>query len=168
MGNIAEKKGFWIVLISLFVLLIAGLIFSLVMTIKYGEPGEENKEENNAVEKVVGVHPNNTFLTFCNDEKLYAMDADFKSNPVTVLTVTKNGETKEITDANEINAIWTNIKDMNIADATSTEVTPAEYTLTFKRNSGSDVIITFQSPEILTFNNSNYGIADSKGLFDKL
>ncbi len=168
MGNIAEKKGFWIVLISLFVLLIAGLIFSLVMTIKYGEPGEENKEEKKAVEKVVGVQPNNAFLAFCNDEKLYAMDADLKSNPITVLTVTKNGETKEIKDANEINAIWTNIKDMNIADVTPTEVTPAEYTLIFKRNSGSDAVITFQSPEILTFNNVNYSIADSKGLFEKL
>lgn len=168
MGNIAEKKWFWIVLISLFALLIAGLIFSLVMTIKYGEPGEENNEENKANEKVVGVRPNNSFLAFCNDEKLYAMDANFTTNPVTVLTVTKNGDTKEITDANEINALWTNIKEMNIADVAPTEVTPAQYTLTFKRNSGSDVIITFQSPEILTFNNANYSIADNKGLFDKL
>ena len=166
MGNIAEKKWFWVVLISLFGLLIAGLIFALVMTIKYGEPGEP--EENTTKEVTVGVQPNNDFLKFCNDDSLYALDANFASNPVVNLKVVKRTETKEITDDAEIKAIFDSLKAMKIADVSSTEITPAEYTLTFHRNVGNDVTVTFQSPTVLTFNNSNYDISDSAGFFDKL
>ena len=165
MGNVLEKKAFWIVLAIAFVLLIGGLIFGLVMTIKYGEPGEQKEEKQ---EKVVGVMPNNTFLQFCNDQSLYALDANLASNPITRISVIKNGNTTVITDPNEINAIWDSLKKIKIADASSVEVTPAEYTLTINRNAGSDALITFQSPTVFTFNGANYDISDSQGFFDRL
>lgn len=165
MGNVLEKKAFWIILAIAFVLLIGGLIFGLVMTIKYGEPGEQKEEKQ---EKVVGVMPNNTFLQFCNDQNLYALDANLTSNPITRISVIKNGNTTVITDPNEINAIWDGLKKIKIADASSVEVTPAEYTLTINRNTGSDALITFQSPTVFTFNGVNYDISDSQGFFDRL
>lgn len=165
MGNVLEKKAFWIVLAIAFVLLIGGLIFGLVMTIKYGEPGEQKEEKQ---EKVVGVMPNNTFLQFCNDQNLYALDANLASNPITRISVIKNGNTTVITDPNEINAIWDGLKKIKIADVSSVEVTPAEYTLTINRNTGSDALITFQSPTVFTFNGANYDISDSQGFFDRL
>ncbi|MBE5898663.1 MAG: hypothetical protein E7279_03590 [Lachnospiraceae bacterium] len=165
MGNVLEKKAFWIILAIAFVLLIGGLIFGLVMTIKYGEPGEQKEEKQ---EKVVGVMPNNTFLQFCNDQNLYALDANLASNPITRISVIKNGNTTVITDPNEINAIWDGLKKIKIADASSIEVTPAEYTLTINRNTGSDALITFQSPTVFTFNGANYDISDSQGFFDRL
>lgn len=165
MGNVLEKKAFWIILAIAFVLLIGGLIFGLVMTIKYGEPGEQKEEKQ---EKVVGVMPNNTFLQFCNDQNLYALDANLTSNPITRISVIKNGNTTVITDPNEINAIWDGLKKIKIADASSVEVTPAEYTLTINRNTGSDALITFQSPTVFTFNGANYDISDSQGFFDRL
>ncbi len=165
MGNVLEKKAFWIILAIAFVLLIGGLIFGLVMTIKYGEPGEQKEEKQ---EKVVGVMPNNTFLQFCNDQNLYALDANLASNPITRISVIKNGNTTVITDPNEINAIWDGLKKIKIADASSVEVTPAEYTLTINRNTGSDALITFQSPTVFTFNGANYDISDSQGFFDRL
>lgn len=165
MGNVLEKKAFWVILAIAFVLLIGGLIFGLVMTIKYGEPGEQKEEKQ---EKVVGVMPNNTFLQFCNDQNLYALDANLASNPITRISVIKNGNTTVITDPNEINAIWNGLKKIKIADASSVEVTPAEYTLTINRNTGSDALITFQSPTVFTFNGANYDISDSQGFFDRL
>ncbi|MBQ9390819.1 MAG: hypothetical protein IJU02_01365 [Lachnospiraceae bacterium] len=165
MGNVLEKKAFWIILAIAFVLLIGGLIFGLVMTIKYGEPGEQKEEKQ---EKVVGVMPNNTFLQFCNDQNLYALDANLASNPITRISVIKNGNTTVITDPNEINAIWDGLKKIKIADVSSVEVTPAEYTLTINRNTGSDALITFQSPTVFTFNGANYDISDSQGFFDRL
>ena len=165
MGNVLEKKAFWIILAIAFALLIGGLIFGLVMTIKYGEPGEQKEEKQ---EKVVGVMPNNTFLQFCNDQNLYALDANLASNPITRISVIKNGDTTVITDPNEINAIWDGLKKIKIADASSVEVTPAEYTLTINRNTGSDALITFQSPTVFTFNGANYDISDSQGFFDRL
>ena len=165
MGNVLEKKAFWIILAIAFVLLIGGLIFGLVMTIKYGEPGEQKEEKQ---EKVVGVMPNNTFLQFCNDQNLYALDANLASNPITRISVIKNGNTTVITDPNEINAIWDGLKKIKIADVSSVEVTPAEYTLTINRNTGSDALITFQSPTVFTFNGTNYDISDSQGFFDRL
>lgn len=165
MGNVLEKKAFWIILAIAFVLLIGGLIFGLVMTIKYGEPGEQKEEKQ---EKVVGVMPNNTFLQFCNDQNLYALDANLVSNPITRISVIKNGNTTVITDPNEISAIWDGLKKIKIADASSVEVTPAEYTLTINRNTGSDALITFQSPTVFTFNGANYDISDSQGFFDRL
>lgn len=165
MGNILEKKAFWIVLIISFALLIAGLIFGLVMTIKYGEPGEPKEEEKN--EKVVGVVPNSTFLEFCNDENLYALDANLPSNPITRISVIKDGNTTIYTDPNEINAIWDGLKKIKIADISSKEATPAQYTLTINRNTGSDALITFQSPEVFTFDGVNYDIIDSQGFFDR-
>ena len=165
MGNVLEKKAFWIILAIAFVLLIGGLIFGLVMTIKYGEPGEQKEEKQ---EKVVGVMPNNTFLQFCNDQNLYALDANLASNPITRISVIKNGNTTVINDPNEINAIWDGLKKIKIADVSSVEVTPAEYTLTINRNTGSDALITFQSPTVFTFNGANYDISDSQGFFDRL
>ena len=165
MGSVLEKKAFWIILAIAFVLLIGGLIFGLVMTIKYGEPGEQKEEKQ---EKVVGVMPNNTFLQFCNDQNLYALDANLASNPITRISVIKNGNTTVITDPNEINAIWDGLKKIKIADVSSVEVTPAEYTLTINRNTGSDALITFQSPTVFTFNGANYDISDSQGFFDRL
>ena len=165
MGNVREKKAFWIILAIAFALLIGGLIFGLVMTIKYGEPGEQKEEKQ---EKVVGVMPNNTFLQFCNDQNLYALDANLASNPITRISVIKNGNTTVITDPNEINAIWDGLKKIKIADVSSVEVTPAEYTLTINRNTGSDALITFQSPTVFTFNGANYDISDSQGFFDRL
>lgn len=165
MGNVLEKKAFWIILAIAFALLIGGLIFGLVMTIKYGEPGEQKEEKQ---EKVVGVMPNNTFLQFCNDQNLYALDANLASNPITRISVIKNGNTTVITDPNEINAIWDGLKKIKIADVSSVEVTPAEYTLTINRNTGSDALITFQSPTVFTFNGANYDISDSQGFFDRL
>ena len=165
MGNVVEKKAFWIILIIAFVLLIGGLIFGLVMTIKYGEPGEPKEEEKK--EKVIGVVPNNAFLQFCNNQELYALDANLPSNPITRISVIKNGNTTVITDPNEINAIWDGLKKIKIADASSVEVTPAEYTLTINRNTGSDALITFQSPTLFTFNGVNYDISDSQGFFDR-
>ena len=165
MGHVLEKKAFWIILAIAFVLLIGGLIFGLVMTIKYGEPGEQKEEKQ---EKVVGVMPNNTFLQFCNDQNLYALDANLASNPITRISVIKNGNTTVITDPNEINAIWDGLKKIKIADVSSVEVTPAEYTLTINRNTGSDALITFQSPTVFTFNGANYDISDSQGFFDRL
>ena len=165
MGNVLEKKAFWIILAIAFALLIGGLIFGLVMTIKYGEPGEQKEEKQ---EKVVGVMPNNTFLQFCNDQNLYALDANLASNPITRISVIKNGNTTVITDPNEINAIWDGLKKIKIADASSVEVTPAEYTLTINRNTGSDALITFQSPTVFTFNGANYDISDRQGFFDRL
>ena len=165
MGNVLEKKAFWIILAIAFALLIGGLIFGLVMTIKYGEPGEQKEEKQ---EKVVGVMPNNTFLQFCNDQNLYALDANLTSNPITRISVIKNGNTTVITDPNEINAIWDGLKKIKIADVSSVEVTPAEYTLTINRNTGSDALITFQSPTVFTFNGANYDISDSQGFFDRL
>lgn len=165
MGNVLEKKAFWIILAIAFVLLIGGLIFGLVMTIKYGEPGEPKEEKQ---EKVVGVMPNNIFLQFCNDQNLYALDANLASNPITRISVIKNGNTTVITDPNEINAIWDGLKKIKIADVSSVEVTPAEYTLTINRNTGSDALITFQSPTVFTFNGANYDISDSQGFFDRL
>lgn len=165
MGNVLEKKAFWVILAIAFALLIGGLIFGLVMTIKYGEPGEQKEDKQ---EKVVGVMPNNTFLQFCNDQNLYALDANLASNPITRISVIKNGNTTVITDPNEINAIWDGLKKIKIADASSVEVTPAEYTLTINRNTGSDALITFQSPTVFTFNGANYDISDSQGFFDRL
>lgn len=165
MGNVLEKKAFWVILAIAFALLIGGLIFGLVMTIKYGEPGEQKEEKQ---EKVVGVMPNNTFLQFCNDQNLYALDANLASNPITRISVIKNGNTTVITDPNEINAIWDGLKKIKIADVSSVEVTPAEYTLTINRNTGSDALITFQSPTVFTFNGANYDISDSQGFFDRL
>ena len=165
MGNVLEKKAFWINLAIAFVLLIGGLKFGLVMTIKYGEPGEQKEEKQ---EKVVGVMPNNTFLQFCNDQNLYALDANLASNPITRISVIKNGNTTVITDPNEINAIWDGLKKIKIADVSSVEVTPAEYTLTINRNTGSDALITFQSPTVFTFNGANYDISDSQGFFERL
>ena len=165
MGNVLEKKALWIILAIAFALLIGGLIFGLVMTIKYGEPGEQKEEKQ---EKVVGVMPNNTFLQFCNDQNLYALDANLASNPITRISVIKNGNTTVITDPNEINAIWDGLKKIKIADVSSVEVTPAEYTLTINRNTGSDALITFQSPTVFTFNGANYDISDSQGFFDRL
>ena len=165
MGNIVEKKAFWVILIISFVLLIGGLIFALVMTIKYGEPGEPKEEEK------VGfgvVRENNAFLDFCNDENLYALDANLASNPITRITVVTDSGSNAITDANQINDIWNTIKAMKIADASSEGVTPAHYTLIFSRNNGSDQLITFQSPTLLTVNNKNYNISDSAGLFGKI
>ena len=52
MGNVLEKKAFWIVLVIAFVLLIGGLIFGLVMTIKYGEPGEQKEEKQNCFARI--------------------------------------------------------------------------------------------------------------------
>ena len=166
MGNIVEKKAFWVILIVSFVLLIGGLIFALVMTIKYGEPGA-TKEEDNKVEFGT-VRENNDFLDFCNDENLYALDANLASNPITRITVVTDSGSNAITDANQINDIWNTIKAMKIADASSEGVTPAHYTLIFSRNNGSDQLITFQSPTLLTVNNKNYNISDSAGLFGKI
>lgn len=166
MGNIVEKKGFWVILIITFVLLIGGLIFALVMTIKYGEPGEP-KEEDKKIEFGT-VRPNNVFLDFCNDENLYAFDANLAANPITRIMVITDSGTKTITDSNEINDVWNTIKSMKIADESSDGVTSAQYTLTFSRNNGSDQMITFQSPTILTFNGKNYSISDSAGLFGKI
>ena len=166
MGNIVEKKAFWVILIITFVLLIGGLIFALVMTIKYGEPGEP-KEEDKKV-SFGTVRENNAFLDFCNDENLYALDANLASNPITRITVVTDSGSNAITDANQINDIWNTIKAMKIADASSEGVTPAHYTLIFSRNNGSDQLITFQSPTLLTVNNKNYNISDSAGLFGKI
>lgn len=165
MGNIVEKKAFWVILIVSFVLLIGGLIFALVMTIKYGEPGEPKREEKVAFGTV---RENNAFLDFCNDENLYALDANLASNPITRITVVTDSGSNAITDANQINDIWNTIKAMKIADASSEGVTPAHYTLIFSRNNGSDQLITFQSPTLLTVNNKNYNISDSAGLFGKI
>ena len=165
MGNIVEKKAFWVILIVSFVLLIGGLIFALVMTIKYGEPGEPKLEEKVAFGTV---RENNAFLDFCNDENLYALDANLASNPITRITVVTDSGSNAITDANQINDIWNTIKAMKIADASSEGVTPAHYTLILSRNNGSDQLITFQSPTLLTVNNKNYNISDSAGLFDKI
>ena len=165
MGNVVEKKAFWIILIIAFVLLIGGLIFGLVMTIKYGEPGEPKEEEKK--EKVIGVVPNNAFLQFCNDQNLYALDANLASNPITRISVIKDGDTIIYTDPNEINAIWNGLKNIKIADVSSAEVTPAQYTFTINRNTGSDALITFQSPTVFTFNGVNYDISDSQGFFDR-
>ena len=166
MGNIVEKKAFWVILIITFVLLIGGLIFALVMTIKYGEPGEQQKTEDKVAFGTV--KPDNAFLDFCNDENLYAFDANLAANPITRIMVITDSGTKTITDANEINDIWNTIKSMKIADESKDGVTPAQYTLTFSRNNGSDQMITFQSPTILTFNGKNYNISDSAGLFGKI
>lgn len=165
MGNIVEKKAFWVILIVSFVLLIGGLIFALVMTIKYGEPGEPKQEEKVAFGTV---RENNAFLDFCNDENLYALDANLASNPITRITVVTDSGSNAITDANQINDIWNTIKAMKIADASSEGVTPAHYTLIISRNNGSDQLITFQSPTLLTVNNKNYNISDSAGLFGKI
>ncbi len=166
MGNLTEKKAFWIILIIAFALLIAGLIFGLVMTIKYGEPGETKEEDNKVAFGTV--RENNAFLDFCNDENLYALDANLASNPITRITVVTDAGSNAITDANQINDIWNTIKAMKIADASSEGVTPAHYTLIFSRNNGSDQLITFQSPTLLTVNNKNYNISDSAGLFGKI
>lgn len=166
MGNIVEKKAFWVILIVSFVLLIGGLIFALVMTIKYGEPGEPKEEDNKVAFGTV--RENNAFLDFCNDENLYALDANLASNPITRITVVTDSGSNAITDANQINDIWNTIKAMKIADASSEGVTPAHYTLIFSRNNGSDQLITFQSPTLLTVNNKNYNISDSAGLFGKI
>ncbi|MCR4610594.1 MAG: hypothetical protein K5644_01730 [Lachnospiraceae bacterium] len=167
MGNLVEKKGFWITLAVLGVLMVGALIFSIVMIVKFGEPGEQ-QQQNTTEEKTVGVKPNNSFLVFCNNDSLYALDANYASNPVVTLRVAKGDSVNEITDAAQIQAIWDSMKAMKIADASATAVTPAEYTLTFHRNTGSDVTVTFQSPTLLTFDGANYDIADSAGLFDKL
>ncbi len=166
MGNIVEKKAFWVILIVSFVLLIGGLIFALVMTIKYGEPGETKEEDNKVAFGTV--RENNAFLDFCNDENLYALDANLASNPITRITVVTDAGSNAITDANQIKDIWNTIKAMKIADASSEGVTPAHYTLIFSRNNGSDQLITFQSPTLLTVNNKNYNISDSAGLFGKI
>ena len=62
--------------------------------------------------------------------------------------------------------LW--IKAFLAGDVSSVEVTPAEYTLTINRNTGSDALITFQSPTVFTFNGANYDISDSQGFFDRL
>lgn len=165
MGNFTEKKAFWIILIIAFALLLGGLIFGLVMTIKYGEPGEPKQEEKVAFGTV---KPNNAFLDFCNDENLYALDANIAANPITRITVVTDSGSSAITDANQINDIWNTIKSMKIADESSDGISPAGYTLIISRNNGSDQLITFQSSSILTFNNKNYNISDSAGLFDKI
>ena len=166
MGNIVEKKAFWVILIITFVLLIGGLIFALVMTIKYGEPGEP-KEEDKKV-SFGTVRENNAFLDFCNDENLYAFDANLASNPITKVTVITDVGSKEITDDNQMKDIWNTLKGVKIADASPEGITSAQYTLTFHRNNGSDQTITFQSPTILTYNGKNYVISDGAGLFDKI
>ena len=104
----------------------------------------------------------------CNDANLYALDANLNTNPIIRISVVKDGETKIITDPNEISAIWDSIRNMKIADVSSVGVTPAQYTLTINRNIGSDAMLTFQSPAVFTFNGANYDISDSAGLFDKI
>ena len=136
------------------------------MTIKYGEPGETKEEDNKVAFGTV--RENNAFLDFCNDENLYALDANLASNPITRITVVTDSGSNAITDANQINDVWNTVKAMKIADASSEGVTPAHYTLIFSRNNGSDQLITFQSPTLLTVNNKNYNISDSAGLFGKI
>lgn len=166
MGELLEKKAFWIPLIILFALLIGALIFGLVMDSKYKTEEEEETEETEV--EVKTVQPNNTFLAFCNDDSLYALDANYSTNPIVNVQVTQGGSVKEISDTTQINAIWESLKAMTIADASSVEVTPAEYTITLHRNMGSDVTVTFQSDALLTFNNVNYDIADAAGFFDEI
>ena len=161
-GNIV----FWIILGVLFLILTGMVIYGTIMTNKYS-PTEEEIEQAKQEAKI-GVKPNNDFLAFCNDEKLYAVDANFASNPVTSITVVKDGTTNEISDAARIADIWSTVKAMKIADVSDTAVTPAEYTLTLHRATGSDATVTFQSPTLLTVNGVNYVITDSAGVFDKL
>ena len=157
---------FWVILGVLFLILTAAIIYGTVMTNKYS-PSEEEVEQAKQEAKI-GVKPNNDFLAFCNDERLYAIDANEPSNPITLITVVKSGATTEITDASKINELWSALKTMKIADASDKAVAPAETVITIHMNTGSDATVTFQSPELLTFNNANYVISDSAGFFDKL
>lgn len=166
MNNIVEKKGYWITLIVLIALLIAGLIFSIVMIAKYGEPGESLQEAQE--EKVVGVMPGNSFLTFCNDDSLYALDANYSSNPVVdVHIVTPYGES-DITDADKNRTLWESLKAVNVSDIAEDMVTEPEYIITFKRDLGSDVTVTFQSRQLLTKDGANYNITGADNFFDML
>lgn len=162
-----ENKGFWILIISLLVLLIIGVIIGIVMGNKVEKAQEEKAEFEKALEKDGGTKPGNDYLTFCNDDSLYAFDANFESNPATKLVIDINGNVKEITDSSVISDTWNKLKQINVGNV-SEETFPINDTikLTFTRNDGKSVEVSFVNNNMLNFNEHNFVVTSDNGFVD--